>query len=417
MYQLLQIFVLILLLSACKHSSPDTDEISQWRGPARDGIYPDKDLLKQWPENGPELLWSFEGLGSGQGSPVMAGKHIFVTGIPDTLTAEGYLYKFDTEGKLVWQKNYGKDWNGIFPGARSTPTVAGKKIYIESGNGAVHCLDTETGDILWSVDFFSDLQADSVQFGYSESLLIYKDQLICTPGGKTNNVAGLNRFTGEKLWSSPAYGEQATYSSPIVAQHNGVDLFINLTASSIIGVDISNGEMYWRIHQFQDNKIHANTPLYHEGKVLVSSASRKDSSGLVLLQLSPDGKKADIVWRNREMINLMGGVILKDGYIYGSAYLQPRWYCIDIQTGEPKYVSRDLGGGAVIWADGLFYCYTERNGEMALVEASPDTFRVVSKFRVPLGTGEHWAHPVIGGGKLLVRRGNALMVYRVGNQT
>lgn len=416
MYQFLKIFALVVIFSACR-TVPEPEEIAQWRGPARDGIYPDTGLLKEWPEEGPELLWSFEGLGSGQGSPVLAGDHIFVTGIADTLSGDGYIYKFNLEGGLIWKKNYGKDWNGIFPGARSTPTVAGNRIYLESGSGAVLSLDRESGEILWTVDFLKDLGADSVQFGFSESLLVHEDQVICTPGGKINNVVGLNRFTGEKLWSSPAYGEQATYSSPIVAHHNGVDLFINLTASSIIGVDVANGEMYWRIHQYQDNKIHANTPLYHESKVLVSSASRKDSSGLVLLQLSQDGKQAEIVWRNKEMINLMGGVILKDGFIYGSAYLQPRWYCIDIQTGDPKYVSREIGGGAIIWADGLFYCYTERDGEMALVEASPDTFRVVSKFRVPLGTGEHWAHPVIGSGKLLVRRGDALMVYRVGNQT
>jgi outer membrane protein assembly factor BamB len=413
MRQILLISALFTFISSGRPFSADFDGIAQWRGPSRDGVYRETGLLKEWPSGGPELLWAFEGLGSGQGSPVMAGNSIFVTGITDTLSGEGYIYKFDLQGNLVWKKNYGKDWIGIYPGARSTPTVVDGRVYLESGNGAVICLDSESGDILWTVDFFKDLGADSVQFGFSESLLIYGDQLICTPGGKVNNVVGMNRFTGEKLWSSPAFGEQATYSSPIVVQHNGKELYINLTASSVIGVDISNGDMYWRLHQYQDNKIHANTPVYHEGKVIISSASRKDSSGLVLLQLSHDAKQAEIAWRNREMINLSGGVILKDGYIYGSAYLQPRWYCIDFITGETKYVSRDIGGGAIILADGLFYCYTERDGEIALVEATPDTFRVISKFNVPLGSGEHWAHPVIGNGMLLVRHGESIMAFDI----
>jgi outer membrane protein assembly factor BamB len=257
------------------------------------------------------------------------------------------------------------------------------------------------------------LGADSVQFGYSESVLIDGDRLYCTPGGKTNNVVALNRFTGEKIWASPGYGEQATYSSPILFNHNGNPILVNLTASSIIGLDADTGEMFWRVHQFQDNKIHANTPIYHDGKVLVCSASRRDSSGLVLLQLSDDGKQADIVWRNKEIINLMGGVVLMDGYVYGSSYLQARWFCIDWQTGETKYIARELGGGNIIWADGLFYCYAEREGEIALVEGTPEEFRVISKFTVPLGTAEHWAHPVISNGMLLVRHGDAMMVYNV----
>jgi outer membrane protein assembly factor BamB len=192
-------------------------------------------------------------------------------------------------------------------------------------------------------------------------------------------------------------------------------MIINLTASSIIGLDADNGEMYWRIHQFQDNKIHANTPVYSDGKIFVSSASRKDSSGLVMLQLSPDGKKAEIAWRNKEFINLSGGFILKDGFIYGGAYLQPKWFCIDAQTGLTKYIAKDLGGGPVIYADGLFYCYAEKDGEIALAEGTPEQFRIISKFKVPLGNDQHWAHPVIAGGKLFIRHNNALMVYRLKN--
>ncbi len=386
---------------------------SQWRGPNRNGIYPETNLLKQWPADGPELLWSFEGLGIGQGSSAVADGKVFVAGIPDTLNSEGYLFAFDLKGKLLWKKNYGKDWTGIFPGARSTPTVVDDLIYVESGNGKVYCLKTNNGDEVWSVDFFKDLKADSVQFGFSESLLIDGDKLFCTPGGKVNNTVALNRFTGKIIWSSPAYKEQATYCSPILINHNGHRLVVNLTASSIIGLDADNGEMYWRIHQFQDNKIHANTPVYADGKLFISSASRKDSSGLVMLQLSPEGKKAEIVWRNKEFINLSGGFILNDGYLYGGAYLQPKWFCIDAKTGQAKYIAKDLGGGPVIYSDGHFYCYAEKDGEIALAEGSPEQFRIISKFKVPLGKDQHWAHPVIADGKLFIRHNDALMVYRL----
>lgn len=403
-------FLTIALITLVSGSFTATAQ-SQWRGPNRDGIYPETNLLKVWPAEGPKLLWSYEGLGTGQGSVAVAREMVYVTGIPDTITSEGFLFAFTTGGKLLWKKSYGKDWVAIFPGARSTPTVVDDLLYLENGNGAVHCMKAQNGENVWSVDFFKDFQADSVQFGFSESLLISGDTLFCTPGGKTNNVVALNRFTGQKIWASKAYGEPATYSSPILINHKGRRMLINLTASSIIGVDAASGEMYWRIHQFQDNKIHANTPAYFDGKLLISSASRKDSSGLVLLQLSPDGKKAEIVWRNKEFVNLMGGFVVKDGFMYGSAYLQPKWFCIDLKTGLTKYIAKEVGGGPVIFADGHFYCYAEKDGEMALAEGSPEKFSVVSKFKVPLGTAQHWAHPVIAGKKLYLRHNEALMVY------
>ena len=406
-------FIFYLFLISVIFGIKTAEAQTQWRGPNRDGIYPEKHLLKEWPADGPKMLWSYEGLGTGQGSVVVADGKIFVTGIPDTLNSEGYLFAFDEAGKLLWKKNYGKDWTGIFPGARSTPTVVGGLIYVESGAGALYCLQTKDGEQVWKADFFKDFEADSVQFGFSESPLIDGDRIYLTPGGKENNVVALNRFTGEKIWSGPGYREKATYCSPILINHNGHRLFVNLTATSIIGLDAETGEMYWRIHQFQDNKIHANTPVYYEGKLLVSSASRKDSSGLVMLQLSPDGKKAEIAWRNKEFINLSGGFILKDGFLYGGAYLQSKWFCIDLKTGQTKYIAKEFGGGPVIYADGLFYCYAEKDGEIALADANPEQFRIIGKFKVPVGTAQHWAHPVIADGKLYVRHNNALIVYDI----
>jgi outer membrane protein assembly factor BamB len=408
----LSLFTLLVLIISCWST---ISAQSQWRGPNRDGIYPESNLLKKWPAEGPKMLWSFEGLGTGQGSVAVSKEMVYVTGIPDTLTSEGFLFAFNTNGKMLWKKSYGKDWTGIFPGARSTPTVVNDLIYLENGNGSVICMKADNGEKVWSIDFFKELHADSVQFGYSESVLVDGDRLYCTPGGKVNNVVALNRFTGEKIWSGTGSKEQATYTSPILFNHNGHKLLVNLTASSIIGLNAENGEMYWKIHQFQDNKIHANTPLYFDGNLFISSASRKDSSGLVMLRLSPDGKKAEIAWRNKEFINLMEGFILKDGYLYGPGYLQPKWFCIDTKTGLTKYIAKEFGGGPVIYADGLFYCYSEKDGEMALAEGTPEQFRIISKFKLPLGTAQHWAHPVIANGKLYVRHNEALMVYDIKN--
>ena len=124
-------------------------EISDWQGPNRDGIFPEKNLLKKWPEKGPEMVWSFEGLGFGHSSVAVANNKVYVTGIKDTIVSAGTLYTFDHQGKLLWQKDYGKDFTANFHGTRSTPVIVNDLIYIESGMGAVYCINAETGDQVW----------------------------------------------------------------------------------------------------------------------------------------------------------------------------------------------------------------------------------------------------------------------------
>ena len=116
-------FTFFSLLFFCCSQKETKHEISDWHGPNRDGIYHEKNLLKQWPENGPEMLWSFEGLGFGHSSVAVANNKVYVTGIKDTISSDGTLYTFDMYGKLIWQKVYGKDFTWNFHGTRSTPVV------------------------------------------------------------------------------------------------------------------------------------------------------------------------------------------------------------------------------------------------------------------------------------------------------
>ncbi len=163
----------------------------------------------------------------------------------------------------------------------------------------------------------------------------------------------------------------------------------------------------------QTHNIHANTPVYNNGIVYCSSAqSRKGNSGLLALKLSADGKSVEQLYRKEKYKNLMGGIVILEGTIYGSAYRTQNWFSINAQTGEEKLISSDLMGGAIVYAEDLFYCYSEQ-GEVALVKMSPNSFEIISKFAVPLGTDQHWSHPVIHARRMYIRHGKALMVYDI----
>jgi len=80
---------------------------AQWRGPNRDGVFPDTLLLEEWPAGGPAILFVTEGLGRGLSSTVATKDMIYVTGMKDSIE---YLSALDHSGKILWQKSYGPCW-------------------------------------------------------------------------------------------------------------------------------------------------------------------------------------------------------------------------------------------------------------------------------------------------------------------
>ncbi len=399
--------IILLFLASCN----DKHEFSQWRGPERDGLYPQSGLLKQWPNEGPELLWSFEGLGAGHGSVSIANGQLFVLGMPDTM---GVIYCLDLKGELLWKKEYGLEWYANYTGPRSTPTIQDGMLYFVSGQGVAFCLDAKDGKLVWSRDMFECFGAQTTSWGIAESPLLDGDRIFLTPGGKEHNVVALNRFTGEILWSSRGNGEQSAYCSPILAELNDTRLIITMTAESILGIDADDGQTYWSVPHIQGNKIHANSPVYGDGRVFCASASARVDTikGHVMIHLSNDGKSAEVGWRNEKRFNLMGGIILHEGELYSSTYEEKEWYSLDAATGDLNYLSDQVAGGATILADGLFYCYGT-DGTLALIEAGEKASRVISSFQITLGTDQHWAHPVIHEGKIYVHHGDALMCYNI----
>ena len=123
--------------------------VSEWRGPGRTGKYPDTGLLKEWPEDGPEKLWSSGEVLKGYSSPAIGESYIYVTGRKDD---REYITALDFEGKKVWQVPFGRAWDESYPDTRTTPTIYNGKLYMVSGQGEVVCHDALTGKQLWYVN-------------------------------------------------------------------------------------------------------------------------------------------------------------------------------------------------------------------------------------------------------------------------
>jgi outer membrane protein assembly factor BamB len=191
--------------------------------------------------------------------------------------------------------------------------------------------------------------------------------------------------------------------------HGGKKILATHTASYMIGIDAKTGKMLWSRYQPNQHKVHANTPIYHDGGLFYFSGY---GQGAGKVDLNEDGTKITSAWKKQEFDSRMGGAVLVDGYIYGSGDQYREWKCLDWETGDTTYTSTDISKGVVIYADGMLYCYSER-GELALVKATPGKFDLISKTIVEKGSEQHWAHPMIHKGVLYLRHGNALIAYLI----
>lgn len=394
-------FILILFFTSMLFAQTPT----VWRADGS-GIYNETGLLKQWQENGPEILWAFEGLGKGHSSPVFANGKIYISG---TVGEEGFVFVLSEDGKLLWKVSYGTEFGGNYPGARSSVVVDDDLMYMYSGFGNLICMDANDGTVKWKKNAFEDFDGGNITWGVTETVVIDGDLLYFTPGGKENNVVALNRFSGDLVWSSPGKGELSAYCTPLLVELPARKLLVTHTAEHIVGLDAKTGELLWDYPHTNRWSVHANTPVFYDGDLFCFSGY---GQGGVKLDLSDDGSTVSKAWFKKELDSRMGGMVAIDGYLYGSGDNAREWRCVNWETGEETYAVKDIAKGVVIAADEMLYCYSER-GELALVEANPEAFKIVSQTKVELGTEQHWAHPVINNGRLFIHHGDALIAYKI----
>ena len=238
--------ILTSSLTIVLYFSGITQEVTQWRGADRSGIYKETGLLKIWPESGPGQLWEYNGLGAGYGSPAITNSGIFVSGEIDTIS---YLFSLDPAGKLRWKSKIGKEWVLSYPGSRSTPTVVGDLVYITTGWGILSCFESQTGKERWAIDMMKELHGVLPRFGLAESVLVVGEKVFCTPGGGDTNVVALDRLNGKILWISKGMGEMSAYCSPILIKLPERDLLVTFTKTHLLGMDAKDGSLLWSYKQ------------------------------------------------------------------------------------------------------------------------------------------------------------------------
>jgi outer membrane protein assembly factor BamB len=389
---------------------------SDWRGINRSGQYNETNLLKSWPQNGPELLWETSLLGSGFGSPIIASKRLFIEGTEDS---SAILFSYDLNGKLLYKTVVGQEWVSHFPGARSTPAVADNMVYVMTGKGDLSCLQMKSGKVLWQKSMVNDFGGFSPMFGYAESPLIDGDKIYCTPGGPEFNVVALNRFTGALIWSCKGKGEYSAYNSPAIFTVGGRKIIADFSSHHLLGIDAETGELLWTHEQTNvpvekrtlgAGDTHSNTVLVEDNILYYFEG---DGNCAVALQLSNDGKEIRQLWNNKSISNYMGGIVKQDSNIFSNGFPRQKLFRVSSSSGNITD-SLSIGRGTIILADNMLYYYNDQ-GEVHLVGYKTGKLTDVSSFKITKGSREHFSHPVIDNGVMYIRHGEYLGAYKISN--
>ena len=375
-------FIFIGLFSAHAADWP------RYRGPHLNGISKEAGLPTTFPGGAPKVLWKAK-VGVGFSSIAVANGRAYTTGNADKITDNIFCFDAAT-GKEVWKHSYPAPLDPKYyeGGTSATPTVDGEHIYTFSKRGVVHCLDAAKGTVVWSRDLMQEMNLTMPEWGFASSALIEGNVLYLNAGGAG---LALDKRTGKEIWKSDT--SAAGYSTPEPYGEGGKRALVVFGGKDAIGVNAATGAELWRFPWKTRYAVNAAQPIVSGDKVFLSSGY-DFGSGVIQL----DGTSPKQIWKNKNLRTHMNSAVLWKGFLYGVDENQLQ--CVDFTTGEAKWADKSSGKGSLMMADGKLIVLSER-GEMLIAEASPGSFKPMTRFQA-IG-GKCWTVPVLANGKIYCR--------------
>lgn len=356
--------LLALLLSMS--TAPATDW-PQFRGPGRAGNWDETGVLQTFPKEGLKIKWRHP-VGGGWPSPVVADGRVFVFDVELVKPiARERLHCFEEKnGKVLWVYAYDEpysEWTYVperGAGPTATPIVDQGRIYIVGANGNTHCVDVKTGKMIWQKNIGKEYQV--AEMSCRPSPLIDGSMLIVSTGAKpAASVMALDKLTGKEIWK--ALDDLVSNSSPIVITAGGARQLIVWSNNALTSLDPANGHIYWRELMSTSGNDSAATPVVQGNQLLVSG---------LMMELSSNTPAATFRWpENRvptkRVLSNTSTPVLQGDYIY-TAKSSGELVCLEAATGKQIWSTNTITGlknGASInitpQGDGFFLFTDEGN--------------------------------------------------------
>jgi outer membrane protein assembly factor BamB len=429
----------------------------QFLGPERNSTSPQKGILRTWPANGPEVLWTAS-IGVGYGGPVIKDGKAYLLDRDDKYG--DYMICFDMgTGKELWKYGYESPMSVEFPGSRSVPAVDGKYVYSCGHNGELYCFDINTHKPVWNKNVWTDFggqPASKSEGGFSglqgggkfpvwaiaQCPLIYGNMLIIASQAPEAGVVAYNKLTGDVIWKTPSLGSVG-FVSPSIAKINGEDQVVMITASSgrgatalpsnVVGINPKNGDVLWTYSNW--SCWIPSSSAYDAGKnrILIVGGY---NAGAAMIQIEKTGDKFSVkeLYKTAEFGEHTKPPIFHNGYFYAQFTNNERKDGLVCMSEDGKIMWKTgreplFDKGSMILADGLILA-SDGIRSLYLIEPSPEAFKPLAKAEVlkPVettgtdqttatsrtgGAAQNWAPLALANGKLLIRDKSRLMCVKV----
>jgi len=417
----------------------------QYLGPARNSTSPEKGLLRSWPQNGPEVLWTVP-VGIGYGGPVIKDGKVYLLDRDDNVGDN--LRCLDlSSGKDLWNFAYDAPGRVMFPGSRSVPILDGSHVYSCGPYGDLYCIDINAHKPVWNKNVWKDFGGGRIPiWAITQCPLIYGDLLIIASQAPEAGVVAYNKLTGNIAWKTPNLGNE-TYVSPAVVKIDGTDHVVMVTSSTnrighpeladalgnVVGIEPLTGEILWKYDKWQCQISVPSAVDAGDNKVLVVGGYEL---GAVMIKVE---KKADgsygttEVFRTEEFGDQTKPPVLHNGYFYAQYGTNGRNDGLACMSMDGKIMwktrrSPQFNKGSMILVDGLLLA-TDGRKTLYLIEPDPSGFKPLASAEVlaeggtgsendPLasrvgGSTQNWAPLALSDGKLLIRDQSRLKCVKV----
>jgi len=388
-----------------------TAEWTQWGGPHRDFKSEVKGLATSWPETGPRQLWKRD-LGEGYSS--VAAEHGSLYTMYEKGEQEIVIAMDAASGKTLWEYAYHAPITvnmSRAPGPRVTPLVIGNLLFTVGATGKLHCLNKQTGKLVWGHDLFNEFKGYVQDEYYSASPLAYKNTIIVPVGAAGGSIMAFNQKDGAVVWKNLDF--KISYASPILIRVDGQEQLALVMEEDIIGVNPNNGELLWSKPHKNRTKTNVSTPVWNDDQLLFCSSAYDSGSRVLRLTRTGDKTNVEEVWYQRQMRVHMGNAIRIGDTVYGSSgdFGPTPFTAINVKTGQILWQDRNVPKVSFIYADGHFIMLGE-DGDLILATPAVEGLKIHSK--VSLLTKTAWTHPTLVGTKLYLRDRKTILALELG---
>ncbi len=376
-----------------------------FRGSARDGVIHGVRIATDWTKSPPVELWR-RPIGPGWSSFAVQGDLLYTQEQrgDDEIVA---CYKVST-GEPVWlHRDAARFWEAVGgPGPRGTPTLSNGRVYTLGATGILNALDAASGAVLWSHNAAEDTGAKDPGWGFTSSPLVVNDLVVVATSGR---LVAYDAVTGQRRWLGPTGG--AGYSSPHLITIDGVPQIVLMRGARTTSVSPADGTMLWE-HSWQPSGSIVQPALAGNGDLLIVSTDTMGGAGIRRLAIAhkPDTWSVEERWTSRGLKPYYNDFVVHKGQAFG--FDGSILACIDLTDGSRKWKGGRYGHGQlVLLADEDLLLVVSEEGEIALVNATPDKFTEVARFKAI--EGKTWNHPAIIRDILLVRNGEEMAAFRL----